>query len=316
MSSRSIKVRYDLNTYRMVSEGSNAMRYVKHGNLEKLKACIETGEATLWDTAPDGWSLLHTAAYNRQLPIVKYLLALGADTEVADVGTRKPADLAILKSLGADSANVEQEIVEVFSQKDDYINDFEFTPIHIAVLEIYQPTDVERPTLEQLIELVDDANNTPAGTDWAKWKLRYRKRSPLFCEIIEIFRASASEKPKTQKIIHNLLDQKDAKYCWTPLHWASSAGRKDKMKILVDHGADPFILSNLNASIIHAAAESKALSGLVGALEVWKRYPQRLNINQANRWGETPLHVAAWGSNECVKLLLEAGAERNVRQED
>ena len=61
MSSKSIKVRYDLNTYRMVSEGSDAMRYVKHGNLEMLKNCIRTGEATLWDTAPDGWSLLHVS---------------------------------------------------------------------------------------------------------------------------------------------------------------------------------------------------------------------------------------------------------------
>lgn len=59
ISSKSIKVRYDLNTYRMVSEGSDAMRYVKHGNLEKLKTCIRTGEATLWDAPPDGWSLLH-----------------------------------------------------------------------------------------------------------------------------------------------------------------------------------------------------------------------------------------------------------------
>ena len=47
MSSKSIKVRYDLNTYRMVSEGSDAMRYVRHGNREKLKTCIRTGEATL-----------------------------------------------------------------------------------------------------------------------------------------------------------------------------------------------------------------------------------------------------------------------------
>jgi hypothetical protein len=61
MSSKSIKVRYDLNTFRMVSEGSDAMRYVKHGNLDKLKMCIKTGEATLWDTAPDGWSLLHVS---------------------------------------------------------------------------------------------------------------------------------------------------------------------------------------------------------------------------------------------------------------
>lgn len=61
MSSKSIKVRYNLNTFRMVSEGSDAMRYVKHGNLDKLKMCIKTGEATLWDTAPDGWSLLHVS---------------------------------------------------------------------------------------------------------------------------------------------------------------------------------------------------------------------------------------------------------------
>ena len=61
MSSKSIKVRYDLNTFRMVSEGSDAMRYVKHGNLDRLKMSIQTGEATLWDTAPDGWSLLHVS---------------------------------------------------------------------------------------------------------------------------------------------------------------------------------------------------------------------------------------------------------------
>jgi len=59
MSSKSIKVRYELNTFRMVSEGSDAIRHVKHGSLEKLKTCFQTGEATLWDTAPDGWSLLH-----------------------------------------------------------------------------------------------------------------------------------------------------------------------------------------------------------------------------------------------------------------
>lgn len=67
LSSKSIKVRYNLNTYRMVSEGSDAMRYVKHGNLEKLKLCINTGEATLWDTAPDGWSLLHVGLVTHKL---------------------------------------------------------------------------------------------------------------------------------------------------------------------------------------------------------------------------------------------------------
>ena len=88
------------------------------------------------------------------------------------------------------------------------------------------------------------------------------------------------------------------------------------MRVLVHHGADPFVLSNLNANILHAAAESTITSGLEGALDIWRQYPQQLNINQSNRWGETPLHVAAWGSLNAVQKLLEAGADRNVRQED
>lgn len=51
--------------------------------------------------------------------------------------------------MGADATHIEQNIVEVFSQRDDYTSDFEFTPIHIAVLEIYDSSDWERPTLEQ-----------------------------------------------------------------------------------------------------------------------------------------------------------------------
>lgn len=108
MSAKSVEVRYDLGTFRMVPEGSDPMRYVKHGNLEKLKGCVESGEATRWDTAPDGWSLLHVshspprgahlmrmltlplqaAAYNRQYEIVKYLLELGVATHTGEIGTR------------------------------------------------------------------------------------------------------------------------------------------------------------------------------------------------------------------------------------
>ena len=62
---------------------------------------------------------------------------------------RKPIDLAILKSIGEDATNVERDIVEAFSEKDDHLSDFEFTPIHIAVLEIYGAKDSERPSLTE-----------------------------------------------------------------------------------------------------------------------------------------------------------------------
>ena len=314
MASKSVKIRYDLSTFRMVAEGCDAMRFVKHGNLDGLKQCLDSGEATLLDTAPDGWSLLHTAAYSRQLPIVKFLVEAGCDTEVTDVGTRKPADFAIFKSLADDATHVEREIVEVFSQKDDYIRDFEFTAIHIAALNLYESGDTERPSLEQLIELVDNCNNSKPGTDWAKWKSRYKKRSPLFGDVLEVFRASAFEKPRSTKIIHNLIDQKDKKNHWTPLHWAISAGQKDKVRILINHGADPFVLSNLHANILHTAAESKAIGVIDEALKLQKRFPEQLDINELNHWGETPLHVASWGALDCVTKLLDAGADRNIQQ--
>lgn len=60
-SARVIQVRYDLQSFRMIPNGSNAVRYVNHGNLPKLKECIESGEATIWDTTLDGWSLLHVS---------------------------------------------------------------------------------------------------------------------------------------------------------------------------------------------------------------------------------------------------------------
>ena len=62
---------------------------------------------------------------------------------------RKPIDLAVLKSIGEDATEVEHDIVEAFSEKDDHLSDFEFTPIHIAVLDIYDAKDIERPSLTE-----------------------------------------------------------------------------------------------------------------------------------------------------------------------
>lgn len=88
------------------------------------------------------------------------------------------------------------------------------------------------------------------------------------------------------------------------------------MKTLIEHGADPTLLSNLKTSILHAAAESKTDGGLRAALKIWKRCSDQLNINQTNKWAETPLHLASWSSASCVRLLLEAGADPSLQNED
>lgn len=186
----------------------------------------------------------------------------------------------------------------------------------IDILEFVSCVRRHHLTASRLIAVVDNANNAPKDTNWPQWKAKYAGRSPLFADIIEYFRASAFEQPKGSKIIHNLIDQKDRKYHWPPLHWAAFSGRLDEMRILVECGADPLLLSNLDANILHSAVESKLDRGLIGALKIWKQCSDRLNINHLNRWGEAPLHIAAFCSAASVKRLLEAGADPDVREEN
>lgn len=65
---------------------------------------------------------------------------------------RTPADFAVLKSLGKDATDNEKRLVELFGEKDNVLSDFEFTPIHTAVLDLYSHDDRERPSLEEYVE--------------------------------------------------------------------------------------------------------------------------------------------------------------------
>ena len=47
------------------------------------------------------------------------------------------------------ATQAERDISEAFAQRDDYLSDFDFTPIHIAVLDLYEASGRERPSLEQ-----------------------------------------------------------------------------------------------------------------------------------------------------------------------
>ncbi|KAF9766624.1 hypothetical protein IL306_000947 [Fusarium sp. DS 682] len=229
---------------------------------------------------------------------------------------RTPAELAFVKTIGPDVTQAEHDILEALTTEDDCLSNFEFSPIHIAVLGLYPTTDDERPSLKELIDLLDDANNAPVTTDWTAWKSQFNGRSSLFGDILEYFRVSAYEGPKGKKIIHNLLDKKDKKFCWTPLLWAASAVRVEEMNILISHGANPLLCSNLDANILHAAVESKLDKGIAGALDLWRQFSDHLDINSTNRWIETPLHVACWTSAACVKPLLEAGADPGLQEEN
>ena len=55
-------VQYHLKCARLVPESSFSIRYAMTGNLEGLRKLIESGQATVCESSPDGWSLLHVRA--------------------------------------------------------------------------------------------------------------------------------------------------------------------------------------------------------------------------------------------------------------
>jgi ankyrin repeat protein len=234
-------------------------------------------------------------------------------TKVRD---RKPVDFAILRALAIDSNEVEQQIMKAFPAYETYMIDFGFSSIHNAVLELYDVADNTRPSLQDLLDFVDDANNQPAGNNWSIWRRAEAKTSPLYADIVEMFRTTAGKVSSARKVILDLINQPDEKWGWPPFHWAAFTGRKEMMKILIKNNADPFILSPMQRNAIHIAAESKRSEVLSYVLEIWKKNKKKLDINKEDRWKETPLHIAAYGSSACVKLLLDNHADPNAKQED
>lgn len=157
------------------------------------------------------------------------------------------------------------------------------------------------------------------------WRKKYRD-SPLLAEVIqEFYEASVATRgfqklwtPGSQKPFLRLIDKRDERQGWSPFLWAAYTGRLDEMNTLLEHDADPFLISPMKRNALHQAAESKCPEIMERVLKIppYGDDNEWFDINSQDRWGETPLHIAAEGSAELVKLLLTYDAQRDIRTKD
>ncbi|KAL6359659.1 hypothetical protein LRP88_07080 [Fusarium phalaenopsidis] len=97
---------------------------------------------------------------------------------------------------------------------------------------------------------------------------------------------------------------------WTPLHWEARRGNGYAVAVLLDHGADPFLVTdNEKRGPLHLAAQS--MSDLcVDELLRFRQGNKILDINQKDAYGCTTLHVAAqYNSTGTTSFLIKAGAD-------
>ena len=313
LASRKSSLRNSIPVRPVIPENSDASRYAKVGNASGLRRLLAQGFVVPSATTPDGWTLLHSAVYNSQPDTVRLLLNEHADSAATEDGLRTPADLARVRALMVGATKDQIDIAGFFEGAEEFKDDYHLTAVHIAALDLYDHEDAAHPSLGDILEFIDDADNAPSGTNWRKYRSGDQRSSPLFASIIETYAEWARDSSGLART--PIIDQPDSKHGWTPFFWAAYTGRKEILEVLIKSGADPFTFSEKKRNALHLAAESKDPAIMAYVLERPCYNGQWFDINHHDYWGETPLHVAAYGSAGCVKLLLEHGADRSAVQE-
>jgi ankyrin repeat protein len=222
---------------------------------------------------------------------------------------------AKFRALTKGATDTEKRIADLFRNKDDFKYDFDLSPILMALLGEYDPADNERPNLEVVIGFAKELANAPVGYDWKAQKRRYANRSPLFSEIMGKFRPAGSTKGAKIGILWDLLNGPDALQSWTPLQWAAYMDRKSEFVSLINNGVSFLGHTPSHRNVFHHAAEAGTQDVLAYLLEIGA-HEKGVDINEQDRWGETPLHIAAGRSAASVALLLSHGANERTKQED
>jgi len=97
----------------------------------------------------------------------------------------------------------------------------------------------------------------------------------------------------------------------TPLHYAASKSRHEIARLLIDRGANINAKDGANQVPLHRAATTGS-TGMISLLLNPPEGSPKTRLNQADRIGNTPLHLAMESAHaQAAVLLINAGADRS-----
>lgn len=305
--------------------------------MKALSAALSEPDASSIIDKPNGQGQtpLHMATWKNNVEIICALLAHGADMTIKDADQHTPLQIAEMHGY--------REAIEVLKGNHDWIftqdtrkntllhlavqkgqyalvvfhlninadalarNYIGQSPLHIAARHGFADiislllSNIESKH-EQHGSSLPDSKSIIVGNFSDKFG-----RTPLYIA------AKHGQISAINALVHvgNLVDAKNNQG-WSPLHIAAFSGKADVVRLLLVNKADATAKEKYGRTPLHLAA----LSGHVDA--AWALLESNsalIHIEDNAKW--TPLHVAAhFGKLEVVLLLLENGADVNVKSKD
>ncbi|KAI9782558.1 MAG: hypothetical protein M1839_004802 [Geoglossum umbratile] len=103
----------------------------------------------------------------------------------------------------------------------------------------------------------------------------------------------------------------------TPLHLAAGKGNCEAVKLLLENGAEKGARDYKKQIPLHLAASSGDFDTVLGLVGPRMITVDKNGLNAADKYGQTPLHVAARdGHHQIVQLLISEGANKEARAVD
>nr|XP_018910579.1 PREDICTED: uncharacterized protein LOC109039535 [Bemisia tabaci] len=290
---------------------------VEKSNIHEIKCCIEAGSIV---NARDssGRTVLHFAVSNKNLEIVNMLLAQGADLTLATNKGNLPlhlavaaSDISIIKTLLLHARKL--DLTKYNFVVNAATSEKKATALHVAAEK--DNFDIVKLLIENgaVFNAKNKAGKTPVRLSSSKEMTNY------FDSIESLFKA-LKEGDGPEEVANILVSQRsvmNARHVdggWTLLYWAISEGHSDLANVLVNNGADYFLVTNKGTSPLHIAAskgDCKAVKALLNRAKSDNPAKVEDLLDAFTVNGSTALHVAA--NVDVVRCLLQEGAIYNIR---
>ncbi|KAL9117489.1 MAG: hypothetical protein Q9187_005974 [Circinaria calcarea] len=301
-----------LRCLRVRPEESPIFEAVRAGNLSEVKNLLVNGEASIIDVNYRGYSPLHYSPYCPEplrRTLVELLLQLGADPLQVNNDMISPYQnyWSSAFSPGLNSKSDRVWVATTFCQEDP-IEHFEFSKLHLAILELQQAKGFDAELLATpriVIDQRDSRGRTPLA--WAAYHGKFEAVKKLLQRGADPNIGDLEGKTPLHLAVHaggclavqclDLLLQGGANIDAfdslgdIALDHSIHYDEPKSTKFLLDSGAENLSIDMSGQSLLHMTA-------LYGSLPILSTMRQAalhgLNIDLLDKWGWTAMELAKW----------------------